>query len=162
MVLVGLGSNRGERQEIFQSAITKIAESEQVTLVRVSRFYQSIPSGGPPQEMFLNAAVLLETSLSPIKLLDQLQLLELELGRKRTEFWGPRTIDLDILLFGREIISTSRLTIPHPRFYWRSFALEPANEIAPFMLHPQLGQTVRDLWHLYLLVQSYSTVFSGM
>ena len=102
--------------------------------------------GGPPgQPPFLNGAALLETSLAPHDLLDALQQIETDLGRRRTERWGPRTVDLDLLLYEQLVLDTPTLILPHPRMAQRRFVLEPAAEIAGAMLHPTSGWSVAQL-----------------
>ncbi len=97
------------------------------------------------QSAFLNAAVLVETSLTPDELLDEAGRIERDLGRQREERWGPRPIDLDLLLFGELVVATNRLQLPHPRMAWRRFVLLPAVEVAPAMRHPRIGWTVEQL-----------------
>ena len=117
-----------------------------VTLMARSRGYATRAIGGPPgQRAFCNAAALVETSLPPAALLAALQQIEDSLGRWRSERWGPRTIDLDLLLYGRETIQSPALTVPHPRMAWRRFVLEPAAEIAAEMVHPRISWPIRRL-----------------
>jgi len=116
------------------------------TVRNVSAVREYAPSGGPPQGPYLNAVVELSTALSPRDLMTRLQDLEASLGRTRPAVrWGPRTMDLDLLLYGDLIVSEPDLTIPHPRLHERRFVLEPLAEIAPEAYHPVLRCTARDL-----------------
>ena len=127
---IGLGSNLGEREKILRRAIERVKKIPAVKLLRVSSFYETEPWGVTNQPKFLNAAIKISTELEPLNLLDELQRIELELGRIRRERWGARTIDLDILLADREI-SCERLTVPHKLLSERDFALVPLKEIFP-------------------------------
>ena len=144
--LLGLGSNLGDRKRTLGEAIGRLERHPQVERVAASRWHETLPVGGPPgQTPFLNGAARVETSLTPEALLDLLQRIETELGRRRDERWGPRTLDLDLLLYDRLVLSTPRLAIPHARMAWRRFVLTPAAEIASVMVHPTIGWTVRQL-----------------
>jgi 2-amino-4-hydroxy-6-hydroxymethyldihydropteridine diphosphokinase len=112
---------------------------------RVSSFYCTEPVGYPDQEKFVNAVAEFETDLSPLALLAACHVIEDELGRRRLFRWGPRTIDLDILLYGDQVIDTAELTIPHPLLAARRFALTPLAEIAPQAVHPVLKKTIARL-----------------
>ena len=128
---IGLGSNLGSRALTLRRAIELIKKIPAVKLLKVSSFYETEPWGVTGQPNFINAAIKISTDLEPLKLLDELQRIELELGRIRREHWGARTIDLDILLIdGREIFS-ERLTVPHKFLFARDFALVPLKEIFP-------------------------------
>jgi len=148
--LVGLGSNEGDRHENLVRALEELGRQRGVRLVRQSRVSETAPVGGPVgQSPFLNAAALLQTSLGPEALLAALMHVEASLGRRRAERWGPRTIDLDLLLYDEVVLSSSTLVVPHPRMAWRRFVLEPAAEIAGTMIHPTIGWTIaRLLEHL--------------
>lgn len=150
LCLVGLGSNEGDRHENLVRALEELGRQCGVRLLRQSRFLETAPVGGPiGQSPFLNAAALLETCLDPEALLAALMHVEASLGRRRVERWGPRTIDLDLLLYDELVLSSSTLVVPHPRMAWRRFVLEPAAEIASAMIHPTTGWTVaRLLEHL--------------
>jgi 2-amino-4-hydroxy-6-hydroxymethyldihydropteridine diphosphokinase/CDP-diacylglycerol--serine O-phosphatidyltransferase len=147
LVLIGLGSNMGYRRKNLRAAVRLLRENAAVTVLRKSNFYRTKPAGGPrKQRKYLNGAALIKTSLKPRGLLDTLHEIEDELGRERRERWGPRTIDLDILLYGNLIIREDDLQVPHPRMHERRFALLPAMEIAPDMVHPTLRLTVSELY----------------
>jgi 2-amino-4-hydroxy-6-hydroxymethyldihydropteridine diphosphokinase len=143
---IGLGSNQGDRQLNLVAALELIGRIPRGSLGQVSRFVETAAVGGPTgQSSFLNAAAEIETFLSPHALLEHLLRIEGRLGRARVERWGPRTIDLDILLWGRERVRESGLTIPHPAMHFRRFVLEPLAEIAPQVRHPA-GWTVAERW----------------
>jgi 2-amino-4-hydroxy-6-hydroxymethyldihydropteridine diphosphokinase len=144
-VFLGLGSNIGNREENLRCAYTRICGTKGIQALQLSRFYDTMPVGGPPQPMFLNAALAVRTILPPHQLLEQLQRIETEMGRVRTVRWGPRTIDIDILLYGDVIITDSQLTIPHPLMHERLFVLQPLAEIAPDAVHPIYKKTVSQL-----------------
>ena len=144
-VHIGLGSNLGDRKGHLCAAIAEIRQIEGVVSVRCSSFYETAPVGGPPQPALLNAAAEIETRLEPPRLLDALQRIENEMGRTRTVRWGPRVIDLDILLCGDRVLRTPRLQVPHLRMHERRFVLEPLCEIAPGARHPRLGRTAAEL-----------------
>jgi 2-amino-4-hydroxy-6-hydroxymethyldihydropteridine diphosphokinase len=144
--LVSLGSNLGDRARLLDDALARLERHPNVEVTKQSRYYETLPVGGPmAQPAFLNAAAILHTSLSPQSLLSLLQRVEAELGRQRIEHWGPRTIDLDLLLYEKLTLNEPTLIIPHPRMTWRRFVLEPAAEIAPKMVHPGTGWTVAQL-----------------
>src|SRR5215212_1520193 len=148
--LLGLGSNLGDREATLSAALADITALPDVQVVQHSHWYRSQPIGGPPdQGEFVNAAALIETTVAPLPLLDELGKLESHHGRQPAERWSARTIDIDILLYGNEVAETAMLTLPHPRMSFRRFVLEPAAEIAPRMLHPIIGWPVeRLLLHL--------------
>ena len=142
---LGLGSNMGDRDANLRDAIAALNAASGVTVVRVSRFLHTSPQGGPAQPDYLNAAAEIETSLPPRQLLQLLLDIEARLGRVRKERWGPRTLDLDILLYERRIINKPDLMVPHPQMHSRAFVLKPLVEIAPDAWHPVLGHSVRAL-----------------
>ena len=137
---LGLGANLGEREKNLRRAIERIKKIPAVKLLRVSSFYETEPWGVVGQPNYLNAAIKISTELEPLKLLDELQRLELELGRIRREHWGARTIDIDIL-YGAEI-SCERLTVPHKFLFERDFALVPLAEIFPTLKFNLRGDKV--------------------
>lgn len=145
MVYVGLGSNLGDRAANIEAAIEHLKKIEGLRIKKVSSLYETEPVGGPPQGKFLNGVVCVETSLSPWELLGELKVVEGRLGRKSTVPDGPRTIDLDILLYRDLVVETEDLKIPHPRMDQRRFVLEPLAEIAPEVVHPRLKKKVSHM-----------------
>jgi 2-amino-4-hydroxy-6-hydroxymethyldihydropteridine diphosphokinase len=147
-VAIGLGSNLGESQQILRGALAQLAAVEGVVLERVSSFYGTKPIG-PPQPDYINACAVVRTSLSASVLLEAVQQIERDFDRVRVERWGPRTLDLDILLWGDEVIEQSDLQVPHPRMAERGFVLVPLVEILADMAldwrHPVLGEAIADL-----------------
>jgi len=144
--LIALGSNLGDRRVNLDSALQRLAQRPDIRLLATSTWHESRPIGGPAgQPAFLNGAAMVETSLSPPALLAALREVEQSLRRHRTARWGPRTIDLDLLLFGQQVIDTPELAVPHPRMAFRRFVIEPAAEIAPDWRHPAIGWTLAEL-----------------
>jgi 2-amino-4-hydroxy-6-hydroxymethyldihydropteridine diphosphokinase len=148
--LIGLGSNLGDREGSLEEALARLQRHASIQVSRRSPYHETLPVGGPSEQpAYLNAAAVLQTSLSPQDLLAELQAVETDLGRQRAAHWGPRTVDLDLLLYDNLTLVEPDLAIPHPRMAWRRFVLEPAAEVAPEMLHPTTGWTVfRLLEHL--------------
>ena len=142
-VYLGLGSNLGDREDNLRRAVSLL--SRRASLVTLSSVYETKPWGYASQPAFLNVACLLETRLSAQDLLDLAQSVERDLGRVPSFRYGPRVIDVDILLYGDEVIETPHLQVPHPRLWQRSFALTPLAEIAPGLAHPILGTSIADL-----------------
>jgi len=143
---IGLGANLGDRRANILAATDLLRQTPGVASVSLSSLYETEPVGGPPgQDAYLNAAARVETDLDASTLLAVLLDIEARLGRQRSERWGPRTIDLDLLLFGDEVIHTPGLTVPHPHMHERRFVLEPLAEIAANMIHPALRMTIQQL-----------------
>ncbi len=144
LVFIGLGANLGDLTQTLSQALAKLAALPETRLQAVSSIYRSAPvnAGGPD---YLNAVACLETALAPLDLLDHLQLLECVHGRARPFFNAPRTLDLDLLLYGQQQLQTERLTVPHPRLQQRAFVLLPLLELAPDLVAPGLGLLQRFL-----------------
>jgi 2-amino-4-hydroxy-6-hydroxymethyldihydropteridine diphosphokinase len=131
---------------MLHDALARLGTIPQVELLRMSSYLQTSPVGGPAgQADYLNAAAVIRTSRSPQEILAACQKIETELGRIRVERWGPRTIDIDLLLYDDVILDEPELTIPHPLMHERRFVLEPSAEIAAEMLHPILGLNIGQL-----------------
>lgn len=145
LAYVSLGSNLGERLENLKHALEMLEREAGITVQAVSAVYETTPVGGPEQGPFLNACAVLATDLSPTQLL--LRMLESEnvMGRIRKERWGPRIIDLDLLIFSGVTMNTPLLELPHPRLTERDFVLIPLADIVPDLLIPTKGRTVREI-----------------
>lgn len=144
IVYLSLGSNVGDRTRNLRAAIDELTLAG-VAVRRVSSTYETAPLDLTDQPMFLNLVVEAETALMPRQLLARTARIERSLGRKRTVAKGPRTIDIDILLYGSSVINTIDLTVPHPRLAARRFVLEPLAEIAPDLRHPVTRRTAREM-----------------
>ena len=145
-VYIGLGSNLAEPRRQLRSALDALTRIPDTQLAAVSSLYLSDPLGPPDQPRYHNAVAALNTSLPPLALLDALQAIELAHGRQRkAERWGPRTLDLDILLFGDRLIGDARLTVPHYHMHARAFVLYPLAEIAPDGLQLADGRSLAVL-----------------
>lgn len=144
LVYIGIGSNLEDPLQQVQNAIIELAQLPASQLVKSSSLYRSKPLGPKDQPDFINAVIALETQLPPLSLLDALQALELQYGRVRTSHWGPRTLDLDVLLYDQQQLQTERLILPHPGLKNRIFVLKPLMEIAPELVLPS-GERLADL-----------------
>lgn len=145
---VGLGSNLGDREASLRLALRSMAELAELSVAGVSRVYETDAVGPGVQGPYLNAAVKLQCGLSARALLDALLAIELAAGRDRSADalrWGPRTLDLDLLLYGAACIEEPGLSIPHPRLHERAFVLEPVCDLAPNFIHPRVGVSVAEL-----------------
>lgn len=141
---IGIGSNLGNREENCENAISHLAKKG-IKVLKRSSFYETEPWGIKDQRKFINMAVETETVLTPVELLKTLKAIETELGRQKDIHWGPRIIDLDILLYDNLLIKTENLEIPHPGIKDRGFVLKPLSEIAPDKIHPILKKSVKVL-----------------
>lgn len=142
---IGLGANLGDPHRQLQEALARLAAAEEVEVLKVSRFYLNPPLGPPEQPWYVNAVAQVKTRLEPEELLRVLGQVEKDLGRVRGEHWGPRIIDLDLLLYDGVITSGPELTLPHPEMHRRAFVLVPLAEIAPEAWHPVLEKTAAEL-----------------
>lgn len=144
LVYLSLGSNLGDREGYLREAISRLQELGVIR--RVSAFYETQPvEVEGEQPWFLNCALAMETQLMPLEFLSRMLSVEESMGRVRREPKGPRTIDIDIVFFGNDVLDTPELTVPHPAMHQRRFVLEPLAEIAPALVHPVLKRTVREL-----------------
>lgn len=142
---IALGGNLGAVSDTFRRAMEKLDAVPHLTVRQMSRIYRSAPVGEQAQEEFCNAVAEIETNLEPLALLDLLQIVETELGRKREVHWGPRTLDLDLILYGDEVVDHPRLQVPHPACWYRRFVLDPMAEIAGGVFHPERQITFAEL-----------------
>jgi len=143
-VYIGLGSNLGNKSENIQKALDFIDNIDGVGISRVSSLYLTAPWGKTDQDDFINQVIEIETDLAPLDLLHRLQDIEIKLGRQRNEKWGPRNIDLDILLYGEETIQLEELKVPHPYLLERLFVLIPLQEIDAEMIFPD-GTKIQEV-----------------
>jgi len=142
---IGIGSNLGDKITCCREASERMARLRGCRLEARSRLYRTEPVGVSEQDWYLNGVVALETELEAGQLLKGLLAIERDMGRVRRGKWGPRTIDLDILLFGADILDLGNLTVPHPHMHLRRFVLVPMTELAPGLQHPVLGKTMSEL-----------------
>ncbi|MCI2890949.1 2-amino-4-hydroxy-6-hydroxymethyldihydropteridine diphosphokinase [Staphylococcus hominis] len=142
---LGLGSNIGDRKQLLLTAIDLIGNIKGIKITKQSSIYETAPIGYTDQPNFLNLCLEIETKLSPQQLLKHCLDIEQQLHRVREIRWGPRTLDIDILLYSDNIIETDNLSVPHPRMQERAFVLIPLNDIASDKQDPRLNQKIRDL-----------------
>lgn len=145
LAYIGFGSNIGDRFAYIQNAIQVLAEVEEITLQKISSLYETVPVGDEAQAKFLNGVIAIKTCLSPHTLLQTLKQSETTVGRQHRTRWGPREIDLDILIYGDICLRTPNLVIPHPEMHLRRFVLIPLAEIAPDVVHPVFNETIQTL-----------------
>jgi len=143
--VIAFGYNIGDRKKYINDAIFELSNSTHSRVLKTSEFIETKPYGYLEQEDFINGALLIETFLTPYELLDYLHTLEEKAGRKRDIHWGPRTLDLDIILFEDLITTDDSLLIPHPEFEKRNFVLNPVKEIAPNMIHPITLKRIKEI-----------------
>ncbi|WP_170005998.1 2-amino-4-hydroxy-6-hydroxymethyldihydropteridine diphosphokinase [Bacillus fonticola] len=142
---LSLGSNMGDRSRFLQDAVEALTKDKAINVVQVSSLYETDPVGFEDQAPFLNSVVAIDTTFHPQELLRCIQTIEQTLGRTRLFRWGPRTIDLDILLFNQENYKSETLTIPHPRLHERAFVLVPLLEIAPSAQLPGMDKPLSEI-----------------
>ena len=145
LAYIGFGSNIGDRLAHIQNAIHTLSKTEGITLKEVSSIYKTDPVGYEAQAQFLNGVAAIQTSLSPLSLLHTLKEIETAVGRQHRIRWGPREIDLDILIYGDLCLRTEKLILPHPEMHLRSFVLVPLAEIAPNLVHPVFQEAIHTL-----------------
>ncbi len=146
---LSLGSNIGDRLSYIQQAVSALNMTKEIEVIKTSSFYETEPWGVKNQNWFLNAAVAIDTTLEPLKLLNTIQMIEKQLGRDRTKEkrWHERTIDIDILMYDDEIFSIPNiLTIPHPYMHQRAFVLVPMLEVKSDLVHPVFKKTISELY----------------
>jgi 2-amino-4-hydroxy-6-hydroxymethyldihydropteridine diphosphokinase len=144
IVYISLGTNMGEKYDNLVSAIKLLKNNEHIKLAATSSIYETDPVGYLEQDHFLNMVIKVKTELEPLELLGVCAGIEEKLGRKREIRWGPRTIDLDILLFNQENIKTEKLIVPHPRMMERAFVIIPLLELSPDIKALETGQPLQD------------------
>ena len=144
-VYLGLGSNMGAKITNIKNAVEAIGAIEGIRVIKTSSLYATEPWGKKDQEGFINAAVEIVTSLTPGQLLERLQEIEIKMGRQPSEKWGPRIIDIDILLFGDEVLESRKLTVPHPHMRNRLFVLIPLEEINSAIRFPDDGMDIKEV-----------------
>lgn len=142
---LGLGSNLEDRDNYLKLAMEKLEAVPEIVLLKNSTIIETEPFGKTDQNKFLNCVLEIETELNPRKLLQACNKVEDLLGRVRTEKWGPRTIDIDILLYGDEINDSPKITLPHPGIHLRKFVLDSMLELCPDLVHPKLNKTIKKL-----------------
>jgi 2-amino-4-hydroxy-6-hydroxymethyldihydropteridine diphosphokinase len=143
--VIAIGGNQESTEAAISNALTAFRLNPQLKVLRSSNVYQTDPMGIDAGDRFLNAACLLDTSLAPVDLLDLLQQIETDNARTRETRWGPRTLDLDVMFYGDQVLTDERLTVPHPHCWYRRFVLDPVAEICPEWVHPTIGITAEKL-----------------
>jgi len=143
-IILLLGTNVGDRHANLKLACEKI-ENSNIVIISRSSIYETEPWGFKSQQAFYNQAINIRSRFNPFQLLEKLQLIEKEMGRVKNHLYGPRVIDIDILLFDNQVVKTEKLIIPHPHMHKRKFTLVPANEIGSDIIHPISGSTISKL-----------------
>ena len=144
--LIAIGSNLGDRLDNVRAGVAGLRQASGIDVVAVSPLYETAPVGGPEnQGPYLNAALAADTTLDAADVLALLHRIEASRERQRVEHWGPRTLDLDLLVHGDHVTATDTLEVPHPRMHERRFVMVPVCDVAPDLVHPRLGRTMRDL-----------------
>lgn len=143
--VVAVGGNLGDVGQTFDRAIELALEHPDVQSVRSAERFRSVAMGADAGDSFVNSAWVVETTLEPLAMLDLLQQIENELGRRREVRWGPRTLDLDLIFYGDQVIDLPRLVVPHPHCWFRQFVLAPVVSLVPEFVHPCIGMTIRQL-----------------
>lgn len=144
-VLLSLGSNTDEPAKQLTRAVEHLSNLRQTIILRTSKPIVTAPWGKADQPDFLNLSLLAETDLNVAELMENILIIELKMGRMREEKWGPRNIDIDIILYGDAVVNDPMVIVPHPHMHERLFVLEPSAEIAPDMVHPVLKKSVLEL-----------------
>ncbi len=142
---IALGSNLEDPLEKCREAATRLQAVSGISIEALSSYYKTEPLGQPDQPWYINAVAEIKTNLDPMVLLHTLLHVEKQMGRERTDKWGPRLIDLDLLFYGNSVLNIANLKLPHPEIPNRKFVLAPLEEIAPDHVHPVLQKTVREL-----------------
>ncbi len=142
---IGFGSNIDDRLKHLQNAIHLLSKTDGITLEQISTIYETAPVGYEEQAEFLNGVASIQTSISPFHLLQTLKAIETAVGRQHRIHWGPREIDLDLLIYADVCIQTEKLVVPHPEMHLRRFVLAPLAEIAPTLVHPIFQKSVQAL-----------------
>ena len=143
---LGLGANLGNREENIKNAISRLSSHPEILIKKRSSMIETKPYGNIDQPDFINSVIEIETDLTAENLLSKCLTVENELGRKRNEKWGPRTIDIDILFCNDQIINSQKLIVPHPDLHNREFILRSLNEICPDFIHPVLNKSIKELY----------------
>ena len=146
LAYIAVGSNMGKREDYVNQARQMVSRLDKAEFLQSSRVYETEPVGGPPQGKYLNVVWKIKTALAAKELLQELLKVERKLGRVRTARNAPRTVDLDILFYGDQVIEERGLRIPHPRLHEREFVLKPLMDLCPEFVHPILKRSVRELW----------------
>ncbi len=145
VAFIGIGANLGDPDAQCRDAVQRVRATPGIRLLRCSSLYRTTPVGPADQEWFINAVAEIRTELSPVELFTALKAIERQMGRTDGPRWGPRVIDLDILLYGQEVVNLEGLKIPHPEMHRRRFVLAPLCELASYAIHPAFGVSARGL-----------------